>query len=279
MLSNPLFSVITINYNNHIGLKKTISSIVSQSYSNFQLIIIDGGSSDDFLNVIKLYESHISFWCSEKDKGIYDAQNKGISKATGDYLIFMNSGDCFTGNNVLQKSAQFIEEKKGHKIYYGNTNLIEEDGVRRFLAPPEIIDLNFFFFATLNHQSCFIHKELFATYGMYSLEYKISADYDFFLKVFLNEPEAYCYMNELICDYENYGTSANTKFFDLVVKERKRIHEALLSSEQLKKRERLEIQILGRKSIFFKSVPESDKLKSLYDRFYFRWYKFITKQN
>ncbi len=84
-------------------------------------------------------------------------------------------------------------------------------------------------------------------------------------------------MNELICDYENYGTSANTKFFDLIVKERAQIHQTLLSNEQLKRRERLEIQMLGRKSSVFKKVPNSDRLKSLYDRFYYRWYKFITK--
>ena len=99
----------------------------------------------------------------------------------------------------------------------------------------------------------------------------------FFLKVFLSERQCYLYMDELICDYENYGTSANTKFFDLIVKERAQIHQALLSNEQLKRRERLEIQMLGRKSSVFKKVPNSDRLKSLYDRFYYRWYKFITK--
>jgi glycosyltransferase involved in cell wall biosynthesis len=274
---SPLFSIITINYNNHVGLEKTVQSITSQNYLNFEFIIIDGGSSDDFLNVINTHEEKISFWCSEKDKGIYDAQNKGIQQAKGEYLVFMNSGDCFSDNTVLQKAAQFINDNNGRKIFYGNTNLVEEDGLRRFLAPPKIVDIHFFFFATLNHQSCFIHKSLFVKYGVYNLEYKIGADYEFLFKVFLSEPHCYIYMNELICDYENYGTSANTKFFDLIVKERVQIHRALLSEEQLKKRERLEIQMLGRKSNVFKKVPNSDNLKSLYDRFYYCWYKFITK--
>ncbi|MBK8368499.1 MAG: glycosyltransferase [Bacteroidetes bacterium] len=276
-MTTPLFSIITINYNNHVGLEKTIASVAGQSYTNYEFIIIDGGSTDDFSNLIKSNENHISYWCSEKDKGIYDAQNKGIAKAKGDFLIFMNSGDCFTNAKVLDNAAQFINSNSGYKIYYGNTNLVEEDGLRRFLAPPEELDINFFFFATLNHQSCFIHRSLFEKYGNYNLEYKIGADYEFFLKVFLNESQCYLYMNELICDYENYGTSANTKFFDLIVKERAQIHQTLLSNEQLKRRERLEIQMLGGKSSVFKKVPNSDRLKSLYDRFYYRWYKFITK--
>lgn len=276
-MSTPVFSIITINYNNREGLEKTIASVVSQTYSNYEFIIIDGGSTDGVGDTIKSYEKHISFWCSEKDKGIYDAQNKGIAKATGDFLIFMNSGDCFADKDVLEKAIRFINYHKGYNVYYGNTNLVEENGVKRFLAPPKLLDLNFFFFATLNHQSCFIHRSLFAKYGVYNLDYKIGADYEFFLKLFLNEPQSFIYINELICDYENYGTSANTKFFNLIVKERTQIHKALLSKDQLKRRERIEIQMLGRESTVFKKVPNSDRLKSLYDRFYYQWYKFIAK--
>lgn len=273
----PFFSIITINYNNQLGLEKTLLSVANQSNKNYELIIIDGGSDDASTDVINHYSQLITYSISEKDKGIYDAQNKGIKQAKGEYLIFMNSGDCFADKDVLTKSANFINNNKGYKIYYGNTNLIEEDGLRRFLAPPKELDINFFFFATLNHQSCFIHHSLFEKYGYYNLEYKIGADYDLFLKVFLNEPQSYFYMNELICDYENYGVSANTNFFDLIVKERLQIHQALLSNEQIKNRERVEIQMLGRKSNIFKKVPNSDRLKSLYDYFYFRWYKFRTK--
>ena len=277
-MSSPVFSIITINYNNREGLEKTIASVVNQTYSNYEFIVIDGGSTDGVGEVIKSNEKQISFWCSEKDKGIYDAQNKGINKATGDFFIFMNSGDCFTSETVLHSAAKFIADRNGYKIYYGNTNLVEEDGTKRFLAPPKTLDLNFFFFATLNHQSCFIHKSLFVKYGVYNLDYQIGADYEFFLKVFLNEPQSFFYINVLICDYENYGTSANTKFFDLIVKERTQIHQALLSKDQLKRRERLEIQMLGRESTIFKKVPNSDILKTLYDRFYYRWYKFIVRK-
>jgi glycosyltransferase involved in cell wall biosynthesis len=275
-MQEPFFSIITINYNNHKGLEKTINSVIAQTFTNYEFLIIDGGSSDNFHEIIKKYGSKISLCISEKDKGIYDAQNKGINRAKGEYLIFMNSGDCFAENNTLDKVYEFMALYTGHSIYYGNTHLVDEDGTKRFLAPPEVLDMNFFYLATLNHQSCFIHRSLFARYGLYNLQYKIGADYDFFFKVFLNEPHAYVYMNEVISDYENYGTSANTKFFDLIVKERKLIQQALLNKNQLNDLFRLEIRLLGRRSNWFKYVPDSEKMKRLYDRFYFRWYKLIA---
>lgn len=277
MMEKPFFSIITINYNNHSGLEKTANSIISQTYADYEFIVIDGGSTDNFAAIIKKYESEISYWGSEKDKGIYDAQNKGIAKATGDFLIFMNSGDCFSGKDVLKKAADFINNNAGHKVYYGNTDLVEQDGTKRFLSPPKVLDLTFFYLETLNHQSCFIHRSLFSKYGLYNTDYKIGADYDFFFKVFLKEPGALCYINETICDYENYGISANTKFFDLIVKERQLIQKDLLTEEQLKELFKLEIKLLGRKSKWFKYVPNSVRVKRLYDRFYFNWYKRITK--
>lgn len=276
-MQNPLFSIITINYNNHKGLEKTIHSVIGQTNISYEFIIIDGGSTGGFIELVKKHEEKISLWVSEKDKGIYDAQNKGINKAKGEHLIFMNSGDCFTDKDVLSKAAGFINSHPGHSLYYGNTNLIEEDGTKRFLAPPQVLDINFFYLATLNHQSCFIHRSLFTKYGSYNLQYKIGADYDFFFKVFLKEPKTYCYMNEVICDYENYGTSANTKFFDLIVNERQLIQKDLLNEDQLSDLFRLEIKLLGRKSKWFKYLPDSERLKRFYDRFYFNWYKMITR--
>jgi glycosyltransferase involved in cell wall biosynthesis len=96
-------SIITINYNNADGLQKTIKSVISQTFKNFEYIIIDGHSSDKSIDVIKENENYFAYWCSEKDRGIYDAQNKGIQKAKGDYLLFLNSGDCLENEKVLEK--------------------------------------------------------------------------------------------------------------------------------------------------------------------------------
>lgn len=97
------FSIITINYNNCEGLEKTIQSVIEQSYKGYEYIVIDGGSTDGSIDIIKKYEPSITFWVSEKDSGIYNAMNKGIRHSTGEYLNFMNSGDTFYEPEVLKK--------------------------------------------------------------------------------------------------------------------------------------------------------------------------------
>ncbi len=216
-----LISVITINYNNAEGLEKTISSVINQSFRNFEFLIIDGHSSDKSVDIIK-QSNRIDFWLSEKDKGIYDAQNKGIKQAKGDYLLFLNSGDTLFDNNVFQKFSDFSgNEKDG--IVYGNTNLITENKSNELLVPSQKLDLNYLFRHNINHQSCFIKRNLFEKYGLYSLKYKICADFDFFFKVFVAEPEVYRYHNFTVCNYEVGGLSSNKENYDLVVSEKQSI--------------------------------------------------------
>ena len=97
------YSIITVNYNNKEGLRKTIESVIHQTFRDFEFIVIDGGSIDGSVDVLKEYDSQIDFWVSEPDGGIYQGMNKGIKKATGEYLNFMNSGDCFYSSDVLEK--------------------------------------------------------------------------------------------------------------------------------------------------------------------------------
>src|ERR1044072_8154433 len=103
-------SVITINFNDGKGLERTIHSVLSQTRPAFEFIVIDGGSKDESLEVINRHRDKITHWISEKDSGIYDAQNKGIAKASGEYLLFMNSGDCFYDDTVLKKFEDFVAE-------------------------------------------------------------------------------------------------------------------------------------------------------------------------
>ena len=97
------YSIITINLNNSAGLRKTIESVVNQTFQDFEYIIIDGGSTDGSVDIIKEYSSRIDYWVSEPDRGIYNAMNKGIVQAHGDYINFMNSGDCFSKNTILEE--------------------------------------------------------------------------------------------------------------------------------------------------------------------------------
>ena len=136
------FSVITINFNNASGLEKTIQSVINQTYKNFEYIIIDGDSTDSSKDKIKKYSSSITHFVSEKDYGIYDAQNKGIKIAKGNYLIFLNSGDCFSDSTVLERVEKITTGKQA-KLIYGNTNLINNDGSISKLIPPDILNLNY----------------------------------------------------------------------------------------------------------------------------------------
>ena len=110
-------SIITVNYNNKDGLQKTIDSVISQTFKDFEWIVIDGGSTDGSRELIEKNKNYFSFWCSEHDKGVYNAMNKGIVHAKGEYLNFMNSGDCFVSNKVLEK---IFSNDYTNDILYGN---------------------------------------------------------------------------------------------------------------------------------------------------------------
>ena len=111
-------SIITINYNEKVGFEKTIKSVLNQSYQDFEFIIIDGGSTDGSINVIEKYKDSISYWVSEPDKGVYNAMNKGIRASKGEFVIFMNGGDCFNNDLVLEEIAPMLNDE--FDVYYGN---------------------------------------------------------------------------------------------------------------------------------------------------------------
>ena len=121
----PTLTIITINLNNSIGLRKTIESVISQTYNDFEYLIIDGGSIDGSVDVIKEYADRISYWFSEPDKGIYNAMNKGILKAKGQYLQFLNSGDYLVNKNVIEN---VFHELPDCDLLYGNIITVKPDG-------------------------------------------------------------------------------------------------------------------------------------------------------
>ena len=120
----PLVSIVTVVYNGEVFLEKTIQSVINQSYSNIEYIIIDGGSTDETVDIIKKYEDRIDYWVSEIDSGIYDAMNKGIDLASGDWINFMNAGDSFVGCNVLLNLNYFLSDIN-YDIIYGDVNIID----------------------------------------------------------------------------------------------------------------------------------------------------------
>ena len=198
------FSVITINYNNSLGLKQTIESVTCQTNKDFEFIIIDGGSTDGSVDVIKEYENQITYWVSEKDYGIYNAINKGIVKAHGNYSIFMNSGDIFYDNNVLEKIAAINRDPD---IIVGK---VSKDNSDTIISPPPNGNFTMYhLYSGANpHQGSFIRTALLQKYP-YDENLKISADWKFFVQTLFLENCSIYYTNEHIAKYDTSGISSS----------------------------------------------------------------------
>lgn len=146
------YSIITINYNNKEGLKRTLSSIKCLTNKNYESIVIDGGSDDGSKDLIKKYENYFSYWVSEKDNGIYHAMNKGVSQAHGDYIIFMNSGDCFHSQDVLDAFKEYQEDILCGKVF-------KKDSIIPSGHHKPTITLVDLMRGSLPHQAMFIRKD------------------------------------------------------------------------------------------------------------------------
>ncbi len=196
-------TVITIVFNDRINLEKTINSVLSQTNQNIEYIIIDGASTDGTVDVIKKYNNKISFWQSEPDKGLYDAMNKGLEKATGDYLCFLNSGDLFYDDTTVEKI--FNSSDKKVDVFYGETVIIDNSGKikgsRRLAAPDELNWKSFKNGMLVSHQAFIPSKELTSKYD---LKYKYSSDFDWCIRI-LKKAESICNVNQNIIRYLDGG--------------------------------------------------------------------------
>lgn len=175
-------SIITINFNNRDGLQQTINSVVKQTFTDFEWIVIDGGSTDGSLDLIETQSSRFSYWVSEPDKGIYNAMNKGLEKASGEYVQFLNSGDAFVDERVLE--SVFNDEGLSD-VNYGNQWCVENGVIVEKRSYPDTMSLAFLFSSPLGHQASFI-KRAFAQKCPYREKYSISGDRAFFLELYLS---------------------------------------------------------------------------------------------
>lgn len=177
-------SIITINFNNREGLRKTIESVVPQTFKDFEWIVIDGGSTDGSRELIVQYSDHFVYWVSEPDKGIYHAMNKGIKVANGDYVFFLNSGDWFCDNQVLDNV--FSRKTQADIVignYYRSTGELLNAIGELWNGVKEEITLFTFFDYTIQHSGCaFIKRCLFDEYGLYDEKLKINSDWKWFLQ-------------------------------------------------------------------------------------------------
>lgn len=221
MNSNALkLSIITINLNNKAGLERTIQSVTSQTYSDFEYILIDGDSADGSVEVIKKHEKKIAYWISEKDKGIYNAMNKGILKANGEYCLFINSGDVFIKSTILAEMLSYIN---GEDILYGNGFFQAKDNKLEKLECPAKLTLGFFTIYCLLHPCTLIKKSLFNKYGLYNESNKIVSDGEFFIKtIILNNVKTKLIPLEIAIAEDN-GVSRNIEYKTILEDERKKL--------------------------------------------------------
>ena len=211
---HPKFSIITVTYNAEKVLEDTIQSVIFQTYRNVEYIIVDGASKDHTLEIVNKYHNRINKVISEPDKGLYDAMNKGIQLATGDYLCFLNAGDKFHDSETLQKIVHTLKGQELPDVIYGETAIVDEEGhflhMRRLSTPAHLNWKSFKQGMLVCHQAFFANREL-AINHLYDLQYHFSADFDWCIRIM---KKAKCLHNTrlTIIDYLNEGmTTKNHK--------------------------------------------------------------------
>lgn len=207
-----LVSIITINYNNADGLRKTLDSVREQTFSDYEQIIVDGGSSDGSVDVIrealqdKVFAKRVSWWRSEKDGGIYDAMNKGIKQAGGKFVFMLNSGDCFSQKNVLSLVEDSLRQNDGC-IVFGAVDYYGKDG---YLYTSSTSQKDLLKDKNIPHQACFIARNLHEKIGLYDCSYKIYADFDFMIKSY-KAGVKFVHVPLVVSDCDLIGASSNVE--------------------------------------------------------------------
>ncbi|MBP3511756.1 MAG: glycosyltransferase [Prevotella sp.] len=218
------YSIITINFNNRDGLRKTIESVVRQTCKDYEFIVIDGGSTDGSADVIREHEAGISYWVSEHDNGIYHAMNKGIAQAHGEYLNFMNSGDCFYNERVLEDMK---EKLGGHDIVVGRDyHYDEHSGLDFTTILPKRVSMITFYTSYLPHQATFFKAGLFAD-TLYDTSLSICSDLLFYIQKIVSEGCTVHMTDIIVCRREQNGISTTQN--DRAIEERKQILNRLVA--------------------------------------------------
>ena len=214
-----LISVVTVNLNHASGLIKTIESVMAQQYAFTEHIVVDGGSTDGSLAVIRQNAPHLQKWSSEADRGIYDAQNKGLYLATGKYVLFLNSGDRFYDSHTLGRLAGGVVT--GREIVYGNKYLEQADGSLILKEYPGTLTDTYFNFDTPPHCSTLIPVKLMRARGGYDARLRICADWKFFRQVWRANQARFVQVPDACSIFEWGGLSATHRH--LIMSERQSV--------------------------------------------------------
>jgi len=179
----PLITVITVVFNGAKTIEETIQSVINQTYPNVEYIIIDGGSTDGTLDIIKKYEDRIDYWVSERDRGIYDAMNKGIVLAIGDIIGIINADDWYELDTLKIVCDGYLNTDM-LTILHGNMNIIKDEKLFYLAKPKNNLDI-LKKGMILNHPTVFVPSEIYKNYGLFSIDYKIASDWEMMLRFYL----------------------------------------------------------------------------------------------
>lgn len=227
-------SIITINYNNVSGLKKTIESVKSQTFQDYEWIVIDGGSTDGSKELIEENKQYFSYWVSEPDKGIYDAMNKGTVLAKGEYCQFLNSGDYLIAPDTL---AKIFNKPLQADVIYGDVWFIKDNIVIEKRTYPDQMTLSFLFRSPLGHQATFVITKAAQKY-LYRTQYKISADRAFFLELYCNN-HSFRHISQPVVYFDSEGIGSVSKTINDRREQFYRIKRDFFSDQVTKDIERL----------------------------------------
>ena len=211
-------SIITVNYNNAFGLQKTIESVHNQNFHSYDQIVIDGNSSDGSKEIIDKYSDKLAYWVSEIDNGVYSAMNKGIKVASGEYVLFLNSGDVFYSADSLK----ILFENIGADIVYGNI-LVDSNEKPWVKFYPSILTFDYFLKDTLPHPASLIRRSLFNKIGLYNEYNKIVSDWEFFTNAICLHGATYKYVDEIISIFNYDGMSSRMENQSLIKEEKEKV--------------------------------------------------------
>ncbi|WP_020601236.1 glycosyltransferase family 2 protein [Spirosoma panaciterrae] len=260
-------SIITINFNNKEGLAKTIKSVITQTTSEIEYLVIDGGSSDGSIEIIEEYQDRINYWVSEPDRGIYHAMNKGIAKAQGEYCQFLNSGDSLVSPDT---TSLMLSQLNSSSIVYGNLIKHWSNG-RTYRNTSIAVDSLFTFYSgTLNHACTYLKRSLFDIYGRYDESLKIVADWKFYLIAIGMNGETVQYIDVDVVNFDMGGISNQQKSIEKA--ERSMVLQEVLPANLLRDFERYYKPIRQYQRIA--RYNWAQKMLWFLDRLLFQWEKF-----
>ncbi len=203
-MNKPVFfSIITVCRNEENGIRQTCESVCAQTFPDFEWIVIDGQSTDETLNILEEFKPQISCLVSESDAGIYDAMNKGILRASGEYLVFLNAGDWFAAPDVLEAAAS----APAMDIKFGDVTVIDRNGILKEYCYPDLLPKDFLLKKTISHQTSFVKRTLFETHGLYDTSFKIAADYDLLVRLLYVHGVSYVHIPKVLANTPMGGIS------------------------------------------------------------------------